>query len=134
MVSEPAGESEPESPSEEESQRAVVRREKVIYLLVFIGLGGFLGIVPDDSIFMWLGILAELFCVVRWVQLDAWEKQIRLPRWLLVLVVGIALVGVPVYLLRSRGWNGMLSILCALLILACQLGAGALAMTLAGRV
>lgn len=64
----------------------------------------------DEKIWVGLNCLALIFPTMRWCFLDAREHNLRLGRFMQLLIIGLAAVGVPVWLLRSRGLRGLISI------------------------
>ena len=54
------------------------------------------------QIFSWASIAVVAALVFTWVHIDARERQFKKSKWLNVGVLGLSIVFVPVYLLRSR--------------------------------
>ena len=55
-----------------------------------------------NQAFLWSSIVVISALVFGWVHIDARERQFRKSKWLNIGVLGLSLVFVPVYLLRSR--------------------------------
>ena len=53
-------------------------------------------------VLFWSQVLVYTALILGWVHLDAAERSNARPRWLTIGVIAIAIVFVPVYLLRSR--------------------------------
>lgn len=59
---------------------------------------------PHDvnKLFLWASIVVVSALVFAWVRLDAKARGYRRSKWLDIGVLGLSLVFVPVYLIRSR--------------------------------
>ena len=77
-----------------------------ILLLTFVfgGVDVYMEYAPQQakSIFTWVSIVLVSALLFGWVHIDARERQFRKSKWLNVGVLGLSLVFVPVYLVRSR--------------------------------
>lgn len=61
---------------------------------------------------------ALLILVLMWCHFDSAERGRNLPKWLAILIVLVAFIGLPVYLLRSRGvFGGLVTISKAVVFL-----------------
>jgi hypothetical protein len=101
-------------------------REKRRCLIVVLVLACVSGILEqnerDHLILDIVIILTQLASVVFWCQYDAQERDYTIRRPLLVLMILAAVIGVPVYLLLTRGIRGFASIGLALLFFGLVLG------------
>src|SRR2546422_306235 len=55
---------------------------------------------PAALAFVFVGL------VFFWCRFDAADRGVSLPRWNRVLIVALALVGVPIYFFRTKPWQG----------------------------
>ena len=69
----------------------------------------------DERAFAIGGMVVGLLLIVSWCRLDARERAYTISKPLLLTIILLAGVGLPVYLLRTRGVRGILSIVIALL-------------------
>jgi len=71
----------------------------------------------DGTFFIIAGTIGVVMLVVSWCLLDARERGYTIPKLLLVLIVLFGAIGLPLYLIRTRGVRGLWSSLLALLFL-----------------
>ena len=108
------------------------KRQAIFYLLaVAIVLPFFEVFVArwwhDEKIWMAINIAALMFPTLRWCFLDANERHQRLGRFMQLLIICVAALGIPVWLLRTRGVRGFVAIGWLLLLFALVIGANTLA-------
>lgn len=83
-------------------------------------------VVSEDShggqvLALLVGLLA-VGLVVLWCEFDAAERRLRIGLGWRLLIIGFAMIGVPCYLVRTRGVYGLLSIVLAtLFVILCAL-------------
>jgi len=65
--------------------------------------------------------LATTVLIISWCNVDARERDFTIKPWLFVTMFFLTFIGVPIYLLRTRGVRGMFSILLALLFFVLML-------------
>ncbi len=86
-----------------------LKAQQICLVLIFVmaALYGFamavLGPIPTAPAalaFVFVGL------VFFWCRFDAADRGVSLPRWNRVLIVALALVGVPIYFFRTKPWPG----------------------------
>lgn len=87
--------------------------------------------VTKDILF-WVPLVANAFLFFTWAQLDAAERNYRLSSTLKVGIVGLAVIFIPVYLVKSRSQGERLKaigkfLLAAAVFFICATLGGALA-------
>lgn len=68
----------------------------------------------SDQVITVVAAFGGILLVVMWCQYDAAEQQYTIRKPLLLLIIFVALIGVPVYLFRTRGIHGIYSSVLAL--------------------
>ena len=71
----------------------------------------------DGTFLIFVATIGTIVLVVSWCFLDARELGYRIPKLLLVLIVLCGAIGLPLYLIRTRGVRGLWSSLLASLFL-----------------
>jgi len=118
------------------SEIAEAKRSRLIGLL---GISAACGVFAESHLgefFFFAGTIGSLLLIVSWCQLDARERGYRIPRLLMVMIVLIGVIGVPVFLIRTRGMRGIWSCLLAVLFLGVMVALnliGSMATPLIGR-
>ena len=101
------------------------RRCLIILLLMFVVSGAVDPFLPDGSRVSLVLTLPAAAAILVWCLYDAAERSCQVKVPMRILIFGFACVGVPVYLLRTRGLKGIVSIgLAVLFFSACALLAG----------
>jgi hypothetical protein len=59
------------------------------------------------------GSLVGIVLIAIWCQYDSCERSYTIPKPMRLLVIFIAILGIPIYLLRTRGLRGVVSIVLA---------------------
>ena len=78
-----------------------------------------------NQVFLWSSIVVVSALIFGWVHIDARERQFKKSKWLNIGVLGLSLVFVPVYLVRSRPAGHKLAALAGfVLALAAYFGFG----------
>jgi hypothetical protein len=122
------------SPSESSSVSdfARAKRKRLIWMLVLsIAAGVAEVLLPDaERAIQIADSFAIVLLIASWCQLDAHQRNETLGRLLRLTIIFFTFVGLPVYLFRTRGIRGFLSLFLALLfyvlLIALQLGSMAL--------
>lgn len=81
----------------------------------------------DEKTWMIITAVATMFPMLRWCFLDANERNLRLSRFMQLFIVLFALLGIPIWFLRTRGIRGFVSIGWMLLFFAIAVGVNMLA-------
>lgn len=98
--------------SSEESQS--IRRKRFLCLSVFLLSPFAFGVIDliyydsqsaEDSSYL-ISTIIGIFAIVGWVSYDAALRDYPLSSGLRWCVILLAVVGVPLYLVRTRGWKG----------------------------
>src|SRR5688500_12029830 len=94
------------------------RRKKLILMLLFgyaVLLGALVGLSvfteKDEELPKILTFLLVSPLLFLWCRTDAESRDYPMSRTMMLALVGISLIAIPVYLLLSRGWRGILAIL-----------------------
>jgi len=96
-------------------KRAVIAA--VFIFAILFGLAkGYLHSDQAEQAFFIVGAIMWSFFALAWCWYDSIDREIQIPRWLRVCIVLIPIIGMPYYLLLSRGRRGILPILGALAI------------------
>jgi hypothetical protein len=77
----------------------------------------------DERTWIVINIVTIMFPMLRWCFLDASELGLRLSRFMQLFIIAFAALAIPVWLLRSRGIRGVLSIGWLLLFVVLLAGA-----------
>ena len=97
-------------------------------LLLFVVMGvlePLLVLKQADRTVTLLGGLVSIVLIFIWCQNDSYERSYRIPKSLRLLIIFVAILGVPIYLLRTRGIWGIVSIVKAVAFVGvCALLAG----------
>jgi hypothetical protein len=113
----------PQSDAAAEIPRAVnfanAKRWRLIWLLVFsIAIGVAEQVFAEDELdkmFRVGGAIPSVMFIASWCHIDARERGYAIRKLLFLAIVFVTVVGLPVYLIRTRGVRGILSIVLALL-------------------
>ena len=98
---------------------AKAKRRRLLWLLVLWTASGVLDPLLADAeiaglLPLALGV-ATTVLVISWCQVDARERDFTIRPWLFVTLFFLTCLGVPIYLLRTRGARGVFSIVLAFL-------------------
>lgn len=78
----------------------------------------------DPGLFAFCGGLLYLMLIVSWCLLDARDRGYRIRQPLLVTIVCLAFIGVPIYLIRTRGirgvWSSTLAVIFFCILIAIE--------------
>ena len=98
---------------------AKAKRWRLIWLLVFsIAIGVAEQVFAEDELdklFRVGGAIPTVMLIASWCHIDARERGYAITKLLFLAIVFVTVVGLPVYLIRTRGVRGVLSIVIALL-------------------
>ena len=98
---------------------AKAKRWRLIWLLAFsIAIGIAEQVFAEDEldkVFRVGGAIPTVMLIASWCHIDARERGYTIRKPLFLTIVFITIVGLPVYLIRTRGVRGVLSIVLALL-------------------
>ena len=98
---------------------AKAKRRRLLWLLVLWTASGVLDpLLADAEIAGLLPLvlgLATTVLIISWCQVDARERGFAIRSWLFVTLFFLTFLGVPIYLLRTRGARGVFSIVLAFL-------------------
>ncbi len=115
-----------EAESRDETTKAAKRRCLVGLLLLAVVMGVLQQLVVQkqaDRVVTLVGGIVSIVLIFIWCQNDSYQRSYKIPKLLRLLIIFVAILGVPTYLLRTRGRRGILSIvklvaffgICALL-------------------
>lgn len=108
------------------AQHAAIQTKKrkalgVLLVLAFLE-GAIVYNIPEDSfnlqVFHWGCLLINTVVSMQWFFLDAKERHFRLTKIWVLMLVGIGIVSMPYYLIRTRGKKCLLPLLYFLLFAA----------------
>jgi hypothetical protein len=98
---------------------AKAKRWRLIWLLVFsiaIGVAEQVFVKDElDKVFRVGGARPTAVLIASWCHIDARERGYAIRKLLFLAIVFVTVVGLPIYLIRTRGFRGVLSIVFALL-------------------
>lgn len=114
------------------------RKSTYLWLLPLLGI--FDGVLGFDSLgnrtenpgYLLASTFAFNLVLLAWCFRDADEKRVPITRWLGLCLLMLAVVGVPWYFVRSRGWFGALKRGFGLGIVALYLAGAMLGLLLSG--
>jgi hypothetical protein len=122
------------APTETQSERSAAdeleywrakkaKRLCLLGLLILAAVGGVLDeVVPSSRNFDRLSTVVSsvigVLLVFMWCHYDSWQRSCAIGKPLRLLIIFVAFVGVPVYLLRTRGFRGLLSVVLGGVFLA----------------
>ncbi len=103
---------------------AALRRKKRNALLALLAVSAVAGALDsicansgtDPIVATIATTVPALLLILHWCMLDSQELRVRISTALAVVILLLALVGVPVYLLKSRGAGGLVAIVAALAV------------------
>ena len=98
-----------ENESCDETTKAAKRRCLVGLLLLSVVMGVLDQLVVQkraDRAVTLLGGLVSIVLIFIWCQNDSYERSYRIPKLLRLLIIFVAILGIPIYLLRTRGITG----------------------------
>jgi hypothetical protein len=101
-----------ENDSYDETTKAAKRRCLVGLLLLAVVMGVLDQLVVQkqaDRVVTLVGGLVSIVLIFIWCQNDSYQRSYKIPKLLRLLIIFVAILGVPIYLLRTRGRRGILS-------------------------
>ena len=118
MVPIPEIKPETEQPVGDSVDGPATKKAKILCLLGMLALVVVVGVLeqitPDtrdvDQLLTIGTAVIEIILINVWCQYDSWERSYTIGKPLRLLIIFFAAIGVPVYLLRTRGWRGLVSI------------------------
>lgn len=72
----------------------------------------------EERIWLFIGMIPFLILVIHWCQLDAQEWNVTLTRFMRLSIIMLAFIAVPIWLLKTRGCRGLISMLWLFLFVA----------------
>jgi hypothetical protein len=103
------------------SDGAAVKKAKRQCLLGLLGLASIIGVLDQvfvddrssDRLLTTGSAVIAVVLIAAWCHYDSWQRSYTIGTPLRILILLLAAIGVPVYLLRTRGWRGLISIVLA---------------------
>jgi hypothetical protein len=117
---------EPSADNSEEHRIKVAKRRCLFGMLALAAIVGVLEAIfgedpGTDKALTIVYALTAAFLLVTWCQYDARLYAYRIRKPLLLLIFLLAIIGLPVYLLRARGYRGVIGVAIAAAFLAALL-------------
>ena len=112
---EPIEQFDEDEPCDEPTKTAKMRC-LVGLLLLFVVMGVLDQLVVQkqaDRVVTVVGGLVSIVLIFIWCQNDSYERSYRIPKALRLLIIFVAILGIPIYLFRTRGIRGVVSIVKA---------------------
>lgn len=122
------------APVQPRQDYAAKKQRILVWLLIWSAImGAIAGLLTEDDLAIELLISLPWLCLcVYWCHVDAQERNFRLGRFMRLTLILIFVLGYPIYLFRSRGMKGWLTLMWSVafwgVLMVCY--AVAMAMTL----
>ena len=85
----------------------------------------------EERIWFVVGLIPFIILVIRWCQLDAHELNVNLTRFMRLSIIMFAFIAVPIWLLKTRGYGGLISMLWLFLFVAAMFAVSYVSETIA---
>lgn len=103
------------------ADEATVKKAKRQCLLGLLGLAAIVGVLDQvlvddrsyDRLLTTGSAVIAVVLIAAWCHYDSWQRSYTIGTPLRFLILLLAAIGVPVYLLRTRGWRGLISTILA---------------------
>lgn len=124
------------APVQPRQDYAAKKQRILVWLLIWSAImGAIAGLLTEDDLAIELLISLPWLCLcVYWCHVDAQERNFRLGRFMRLTLILIFLLGFPIYLFRSRGIKGGLTLMWSIAFWGITMICDAIGMTITASI